>query len=72
MAPYVSVANLFSLPNVVGVFHDWDDGTTTRFYPPHLTRPWPSFGLTGDEGIYGYFGAGARSRAIPVALPVGS
>jgi hypothetical protein len=37
-----------------------------------LTRPWPSFGLTGDEGIYGYFGAGARSRAIPVALTVGS
>ena len=37
-----------------------------------LTRPWPSFGLTGDEGIYGYFGAGARSRAIPVSLKVGS
>lgn len=37
-----------------------------------VTRPWPSFGLTGDEGIYGYFGAGARSRAIPVALTVGS
>lgn len=36
-----------------------------------LQRPWPSFGLTGDEGIYGYFGAGARSRAIPVALNVG-
>ena len=37
-----------------------------------LQRPWPSFGLAGDEGIYGYFGAGARSRAIPVALKVGS
>ncbi len=31
-----------------------------------LTPPWPSFGLSGEEGIYGYFGAGARSRAIPV------
>ena len=37
-----------------------------------LQRPWPSFGLAGDEGIHGYFGAGARSRAIPVALTVGS
>ncbi len=44
LAPYVSVANLFSLPNVVGVFHDWDDGTTTRFYPPQLPM-FPFFGL---------------------------
>ena len=36
-----------------------------------LRRPWPSFGLSGDEGIHGYFGAGARSRAIPVELSVG-
>ncbi len=37
-----------------------------------LQRPWPSFGLAGDEGIYGYFGAAARSHAISVALSVGS
>ena len=44
LAPYASVVNLFSLPNVVGVFHDWDDGTTTLFYPPQIPML-PFFGV---------------------------
>ncbi len=34
-----------------------------------LLQPWPDFGLEADEGIYGYFGAGARSaRGVSVAV----
>ena len=31
-------------------------------------EPWPNFGLEGAEGVYGYFGAAARSRAVPVVV----
>ncbi len=31
-------------------------------YDRLVIRPWPSFGLTGDEGIFGYFGAASRSN----------
>lgn len=30
-------------------------------YDRLVVRPWPSFGLSGDEGIFGYFGAASRS-----------
>lgn len=33
-----------------------------------IVKPWPSFGLVGDDGIYGYFGSASRSRAIPVIV----
>ena len=33
-----------------------------------LVRPWPDFGIVGDEGIYGYFGSASRSRAVPVIV----
>ena len=36
-----------------------------------LLKPWPSFGIEGDEGVYGYFGAGARSRPIPIVMDIG-
>lgn len=32
-----------------------------------LARPWPAFGL---EGVIGYFGGGAPSRAIPVVMRI--
>ncbi len=37
-----------------------------------LLQPWPDFGIQADEGIYGYFGAGARSAAgvsVAVEMP---
>ncbi len=33
-----------------------------------LVKPWPHFGIVGDEGIYGYFGSASRSRAVPVIV----
>ncbi len=38
-----------------------------------LYKPWPSFGIEGDEGVYGYFGAAALSlKAILVVVDVKS
>ena len=37
-------------------------------YDRLVVRPWPSFGLSGDDGIYGYFGAASRSSPIPVIV----
>ncbi len=43
------------------------DGQETRV----LHKPLPNFGIEGDEGVYGYFGAAALSTApIPVAVTV--
>ncbi len=37
-----------------------------------LPKPWPDFGLEGDHGVYGYFGAGARSAGkVSVVVAVG-
>ena len=33
-----------------------------------LVKPWPHFGIVGDEGIYGYFGSASRSSAVPVIV----
>ncbi len=38
-------------------------------YDRLVIRPWPSFGLSGDEGIFGYFGAASRSTT-PVRVIV--
>ena len=40
----------------------------THRYNHLLVEPWPSFGIKGDEGIYGYFGSASRSRAVPVIV----
>ena len=37
-------------------------------YDRLVIRPWPSFGLSGDEGIHGYFGAASRSNPVPVIV----
>lgn len=37
-------------------------------YDRLVIRPWPSFGLSGDEGIYGYFGAASRSNPVRVIV----
>ncbi len=37
-------------------------------YDRLVIRPWPSFGLTGDEGIFGYFGAASRSAPVRVIV----
>ncbi len=37
-------------------------------YDRLVIRPWPSFGLTGDEGIFGYFGAASRSAPLHVVV----
>jgi hypothetical protein len=37
-------------------------------YDRLVIRPWPSFGLSGDDGIFGYFGAAARSSPIQVIV----
>jgi len=37
-------------------------------YDRLVIRPWPSFGLSGDEGIFGYFGAASRSNPIQVIV----
>lgn len=37
-------------------------------YDRLVIPPWPSFGLTGDEGIYGYFGAASRSNPVNVIV----
>ncbi len=37
-------------------------------YDRLVIRPWPSFGLTGDEGIFGYFGAASRSNPVQVIV----
>ncbi len=44
VTPYVSLVNLFSLPNVMGVFYDWDSGTATMYYAPQLPML-PFFGV---------------------------
>ena len=44
-------------------------GTTVLIVDDHLlVKPWPHFGIVGDEGIYGYFGSASRSRAVPVIV----
>lgn len=37
-------------------------------YDRLVIRPWPSFGLSGDEGIFGYFGAASRSNPVQVIV----
>ncbi len=37
-------------------------------YDRLVIRPWPSFGLRGDEGIFGYFGAASRSNSVHVIV----
>ncbi len=37
-------------------------------YDRLVIRPWPSFGISGDEGIYGYFGAASRSNPVHVIV----
>lgn len=37
-------------------------------YDRLVIRPWPSFGLSGDEGIFGYFGAASRSAPVRVVV----
>lgn len=37
-------------------------------YDRLVIRPWPSFGLSGDEGIYGYFGAASRSNPVQIIV----
>ncbi len=37
-----------------------------------MRPPWHRFGLSGDEGVYGYFGAVTSSRAIHVVIAVPS
>ncbi len=37
-------------------------------YDRLVIRPWPSFGLSGDEGVYGYFGAASRSNPVHVIV----
>ncbi len=37
-------------------------------YDRLVVRPWPSFGLNGDEGIFGYFGAASRSDPVQVIV----
>ena len=37
-------------------------------YDRLVIRPWPSFGLSGDEGIFGYFGAASRSKPVKVIV----
>ena len=48
------------------------DGNFARFarlrYDRLVIRPWPSFGLSGDQGIFGYFGAASRSNPIQVIV----
>ncbi len=37
-------------------------------YDRLVIQPWPSFGLSGDEGIFGYFGAASRSNPVQVIV----
>ena len=37
-------------------------------YDRLVIRPWPSFGLSGDDGILGYFGAASRSNPVQVIV----
>lgn len=37
-------------------------------YDRLVIRPWPSFGLSGDDGIYGYFGAASRSNPVRIIV----
>ena len=37
-------------------------------YDRVVIRPWPSFGLSGEEGIFGYFGAASRSTPVQVIV----
>jgi len=37
-------------------------------YDRLVIRPWPSFGLNGDDGIFGYFGAASRSNPVQVIV----
>ncbi len=37
-------------------------------YDRLVIRPWPSFGISGDEGVYGYFGAASRSNPVRVIV----
>ena len=37
-------------------------------YDRLVIRPWPSFGLSGDDGIFGYFGAASRSNPVQVIV----
>ena len=37
-------------------------------YDRLVVQPWPNFGLSGDEGIYGYFGAASRSTPVRVVV----
>jgi hypothetical protein len=37
-------------------------------YDRLVIRPWPNFGISGDEGIFGYFGAASRSNPVQVIV----
>ena len=37
-------------------------------YDRLVIRPWPSVGLSGDDGIFGYFGAASRSTPVHVIV----